>query len=566
VQDLWLLSATLFYLISGVRPYGDTSETEALWQAVESEKTPKLSDAAVMGNRANPVLSEVLLKGMQRKKGLRFQTAAEMQQQLMTIIASKGDLWFHVFFSYRVNLEQDLLPSLYAGLVNRTVTEKGADCRVRVYWDAKCIKMGNNWREDFLSGLEHSLMFVPVITPLVLQDAIKSCPTAASDGWCDNVLLEWVLALILLQQQKIKLVVPIFSGHASYDDREGGTGQMDAIDNMPAKGERWAALQRNFMHSIKRDEKGVAVGLISEADGTVMLFPDKISTKVVDSLFPAYQDFIKRLPEADRHHRYSLKSVINTFLSYDAIFTDQIPADKNLGVPGHVHYIGDHLTRQIQTKVILYTDKLLLQRMDLAADGGAAAQLIPRKPTLRELLGDTLVKAGGFQADFNSTVETQEYRQVKYWLVYFGGNWADADRQFCPKLKQTFSFLSANPDYDVMVVYVGDDKTENASHAYLQTHGKWLAVPFNNRQQVRMLSQRFEVRGLPTLVVMQKDGSGRLKVLNDNAVSDVYEDVEARRFPWRPSSIVELLGTQGFVDKDGNTHELQATLRKHEYW
>jgi thiol-disulfide isomerase/thioredoxin len=74
------------------------------------------------------------------------------------------------------------------------------------------------------------------------------------------------------------------------------------------------------------------------------------------------------------------------------------------------------------------------------------------------------------------------------------------------------------------------------------------------------------VRGLPTLVVMHKDNGGRLKVLNDNAVSDVYEDVEARRFPWRPSSIIELLGTQGFVDKDGNTHELQATLRKHEYW
>jgi hypothetical protein len=44
-----------------------------------------------MADGANPVLSEVLLKGMQRKVALRYQTAAELQQQLLTIIASKGD-------------------------------------------------------------------------------------------------------------------------------------------------------------------------------------------------------------------------------------------------------------------------------------------------------------------------------------------------------------------------------------------------------------------------------------------------------------------------------------------
>jgi hypothetical protein len=284
--------------------------------------------------------------------------------------------------------------------------------------------------------------------------------------------------------------VPIFSGHANYTDDKS---KRDAIDKMPAKGERWEAMQRSFMRSIKRDERGVAVGIITDADETVLLFPDKISTKVVESLSPVYQDFIQRLPEDDRHHRFSVKSIVNTFLAYDAIFAHQIPADKSLGVPGFVSYIGDHLTKQIQTRVILYKDKLLLHQLDgtLAEMG---SELIPRKPTLRELFGDTLVKAGGYQEEFNSAVETSEYRQVKYWLVYFGGNWADADRQFCPKLKQTYSFLSANPAYDVMIVYVGDDRTENARHAYLQTHGRWLAVPFNERRRVRMLHQRFEVR------------------------------------------------------------------------
>jgi hypothetical protein len=44
-------------------------------------------------------------------------------------------------------------------------------------------------------------MFVPIISPLVLEGMVKSCAPGA--GWCDNVLLEWMLALILVQQQKV---------------------------------------------------------------------------------------------------------------------------------------------------------------------------------------------------------------------------------------------------------------------------------------------------------------------------------------------------------------------------
>jgi serine/threonine protein kinase len=299
--DVWLVSAVLFFLISGKFPFqgsskqlgassvetpvelrrgrsgeagrSDSGESEmaVMLQVLEGERVPQLVDCDAMGNEANPIFSEVLHKGMQRDKAKRWQSAEEMIEALQHVVTSKGDVWFHVFLSYRVALERDLLPWIYKDLKTRKIRGSGGgaskDSRLRPYWDKVCIKMGNNWKDDFLGGLLHSQVFVPVVTTAVLEGIIES-----SNKWADNVLLEWMLALVLFEQGKIKAIMPIFTrstliakdGTPPLPGEEDMTNQQkdDASDELPSHGARYKAFGRGFLDTdLVRDEKREATAL-----------------------------------------------------------------------------------------------------------------------------------------------------------------------------------------------------------------------------------------------------------------------------------------------------------------
>lgn len=61
----------------------------------------------------------------------------------------------------------------------------------------------------------------------------------------------------------------------------------------------------------------------------------------------------------------------------------------------------------------------------------------------------------------------------------------------------------------------------------------WAAVPFANQAQVQAAAAKFQVQGIPTLVVLRPDGS----IVTKEAVQELSTDPTGSSFPWAPPTI-----------------------------
>lgn len=81
----------------------------------------------------------------------------------------------------------------------------------------------------------------------------------------------------------------------------------------------------------------------------------------------------------------------------------------------------------------------------------------------------------------------------------------------------------------------------------------WTAMPFSEREKKAQLSSRYGVQGIPTLVVLNIDGS----VITKDARECIMDDPTGVSFPWTPMPVPELIGSSfitaggAVVDKSG---------------
>jgi hypothetical protein len=114
-----------------------------------------------------------------------------------------------VFLGYRVASDVDLVEKLYLSL-----KAEGVD----VWWDKKCLPPGQPWEEGFADGLCSSDVFVPVLSKASLAPFAQL--TAASA--CDNVLLEYQLALELHKRGDLRAIYPVLVGELKHLGDEFG--------------------------------------------------------------------------------------------------------------------------------------------------------------------------------------------------------------------------------------------------------------------------------------------------------------------------------------------------------
>jgi thiol-disulfide isomerase/thioredoxin len=119
--------------------------------------------------------------------------------------------------------------------------------------------------------------------------------------------------------------------------------------------------------------------------------------------------------------------------------------------------------------------------------------------------------------------------------LYFSAHWCPPCRHFTPILGKKYKAL-LDAGKKVEIVFVSSDSDEAAFNGYVKEH-PWIRLPYSARQKKQELSEKYGVRGIPTLVFI--DGvtgetittSGRGGVSADSFIDD---------FPYHPKPCYDI--------------------------
>ena len=117
---------------------------------------------------------------------------------------------------------------------------------------------------------------------------------------------------------------------------------------------------------------------------------------------------------------------------------------------------------------------------------------------IKTLFGDTILTKVGEENQVSETL------QNKHIGVYFSAQWCSPCRIFTPKLTKTYEELKTKGQ-EFEVVFVSSDGDESSFNEY---YGKmpWCALPFADTERGHMLREKFDVRGIPALVIVNDKG------------------------------------------------------------
>jgi len=116
--------------------------------------------------------------------------------------------------------------------------------------------------------------------------------------------------------------------------------------------------------------------------------------------------------------------------------------------------------------------------------------------SLEELLGPELVDANGNKVELSSL-------EGKVIGLYFSAEWCPPCRAFTPDLVRAASGSSN----DFAVVFVSSDRSAADQTKYMKGYRmKWPAIPYDSEKR-RELSGRFNIRGIPALVIIDDQGN-----------------------------------------------------------
>merc|ERR1712137_258902 len=116
----------------------------------------------------------------------------------------------------------------------------------------------------------------------------------------------------------------------------------------------------------------------------------------------------------------------------------------------------------------------------------------------------------------------------KFIGLYFSAHWCPPCRGFTPKLAEMYE----NGLKDKMeIIFLSSDKDEKSFDDYFKDM-PWLALPYAKRTEKELLSDTFGVRGIPSFIVLNPDGT----VLTTDGRSKVMSDPKGENLPegWLP--------------------------------
>jgi len=148
---------------------------------------------------------------------------------------------------------------------------------------------------------------------------------------------------------------------------------------------------------------------------------------------------------------------------------------------------------------------------------------------VESIVGDTLVKNDGTE------IPTSELSTAKGGVIgiYFSAHWCPPCRGFTPKLAEVYNELKeAKKDFEI--VFVSWDSDDNSFKEYHKSM-PWLAIPFDKSDVKDPLTEKYEVNGIPSLVLLESDTGEVITKEGRNPISEYG----ALAFPFTKERIEE---------------------------
>ncbi|XP_015957092.1 probable nucleoredoxin 1 [Arachis duranensis] len=116
--------------------------------------------------------------------------------------------------------------------------------------------------------------------------------------------------------------------------------------------------------------------------------------------------------------------------------------------------------------------------------------------------------------------------------LYFSASWCGPCRRFTPTLVEVYDETVSKGEFEI--VFVSSDRDEDSFKGYFSKM-PWLAIPFSDSETISSLKKLFEVRGIPSLVLLDEAG----KLVTNSGVMLINEH-GAEAYPFTSQRIHEL--------------------------
>ncbi|XP_053383839.1 uncharacterized protein LOC123535689 [Mercenaria mercenaria] len=125
-----------------------------------------------------------------------------------------------------------------------------------------------------------------------------------------------------------------------------------------------------------------------------------------------------------------------------------------------------------------------------------------------------LIRKGG------KAFELEDLNDKEHIGLYFSAHWCPPCKGFTPRLAEYYQKYNSKSSHGKLeIVFVSSDQNEKEFNTYF-AEMPWIALRFEDRDTKGMLAKKYGISGIPTLVILDKNG----KLITNNGRGRVAED------------------------------------------
>jgi len=169
-----------------------------------------------------------------------------------------------------------------------------------------------------------------------------------------------------------------------------------------------------------------------------------------------------------------------------------------------------------------------------------------RPKTMSEIWPDQILASKEAAGD---TIESDSLKD-KYLMLYFSAHWCPPCKIFTPKLSKAYKKMKAERD-DFELVFISSDRDEETFKEYFGEM-TFCALPYSLRETKAELSNKFEVKGIPKLIIVGPVGDdGDRPLINENVRSfieeETFDEFPFKEKPYGSIDSMDLNGQKSLV-------------------